>query len=190
MAEQDERFFRKRLRPKYSDEELAEIYSTPHSVCGDWTDHKLRLEATLRLAKLLIEPSDRTIADLSCGDGYLLKNLSVPVKIFGDFAPGYSYQGPIEKTIHEIEKVDIFVLCETLEHLDDPDLVLRLIRAKSSKLIVSTPLDEHTDENPEHYWGWNRRAVKCMLKDAGWMPMFYDDTIPPFGYRFQIWGCR
>lgn len=189
MAEKDERIFRKRLRPKYTDKQLAQIYSRPHKVLDEWVDHTLRLQATLRVAKQLIGSEDRSAADLSCGDGYVLHSLDIENKYFGDFAEGYEFVGPIEKTINEIPEVDIFVLCETLEHLDDPDAVLKLIRPKARKLIISTPIGESTDENIEHYWGWNKRAVKVMLKGAGWMPLHYDETVPPFGYRFQIWGC-
>jgi hypothetical protein len=190
MTEKEGRIFRKRLRPKYSDLKLAEIYRSPHRVKPEWEDHRLRIVQTLELTRRFIDSKDRIVADLSCGDGYILKHVNNVTKHFGDYAPGYQYTGPIEKTIHEIPEVDVFFLCETLEHLDDPDLVLRLIRNKAYKLILSTPLDESTDENPEHYWGWNKRAVKMMLKDAGWLPALYDETLPPKGYRFQIWGCR
>jgi hypothetical protein len=178
----------KRLRPSYTPEELKDVYATPHDH-SIFPDHVIRVEKTLELAKRLISTADFSGADLSCGNGCLLDNLDLDEKIYGDYAPGYQFQGPIEETTAQIPNVDVFVLCETLEHLEDPLGVLRIIRAKSGKLILSTPLGEDTDENPEHYWGWDDEGVRYLLKAAGWTPTEYEETNPPIGYRFQIWGC-
>ena len=178
----------KRLRPAYSSEELEELYAIPHSH-AQFPDHVIRIEHTLELASELLDSDDRSGADLSCGDGAILRALNLETKYFGDFAPGYAYVGPIESTIGQIPNVAVFVLCETLEHVDDPMMVLALIRAKTEKLILSTPLDEFNDENPEHYWGWDKAGIGQLLKAADFHPRFYRQTNPPFGYRFQIWGC-
>lgn len=178
----------RRLRPKYTPEELAEIYNYEHDH-SIFPDHVLRIQTTLALAADFLDDEDGRGADLSAGDGYILRNIRVRERIFGDYRPGYEYTGPIEYTLQLIGPVDVFVLCETLEHLDDPTAVLKLIRAKSKKLILSTPLDEYTDDNPEHYWGWDRAGVLTLLKASGWQPQEYRETMPQIGYRFQIWGC-
>lgn len=180
--------YRIRNRPKYSDDELKEMYPVPHDHMR-WPEHTQRMDVTLRLARDFIDNTDFSGADLSCGSNYLLDSLSeeLPVRYPGDFAPGYYYQGPIEQTIHEIPKVDIFFCCETIEHLDDPDGVLYLIREKSHKLVLSTPAMTWEDENPEHYWSWDQEAVQDMLLVAGWEPVLYDELLAT--YRFQIWGC-
>lgn len=178
----------KRLRPKYSIKELQEIYAVPHDH-SVFPDHVLRVEKTLELAASFLTDTDLLGADLSCGDGDILRSLPLMDRIYGDFAPGYQYRGGIEHTIELIPGVDVFVLCETLEHLDDPLAVLKQIRRKAKKLLLSTPLGEVTDENPEHYWGWDSAGVGELLIEAGWWGDVYAETNPPMGYRFQIWGC-
>jgi hypothetical protein len=143
----------------------------------------------------------RRIADLSCGDARIAygirKDLQPwPHLYLGDYAPGYQYVGPIEETIHEIPDVDMFILSETIEHVDDPDLVLRLLRGKSDRLVLSTPNGEgiyYPDPgNEQHYWGWTSDDMKEMLVAAGWEPEVYQ-SINFFDagmiYDYQIWGC-
>lgn len=183
----------KRLRTRYNAQELKEIYATPHSH-AQFPDHVIRVERTLEVAAQLVAPHDRTGADLSCGDGEVLRRCpGLSDRIYGDFAPGYPITGPIERTIFEIDPVDIFFLCETLEHLDDPYGVLRAVRTKTKKLIVSTPLNETDNENPEHYWGWDQEGVQSLLIEAGFDAVVYKETHPPAPltkYSFQIWGCN
>jgi hypothetical protein len=107
----------------------------------------------------------------------------------GDYAPGYTYHGPIERTIDAIPPVDLFLCCETLEHLDEPEAVLKAIRYKTNKLLISTPICTFIDDNPEHYWAWDQEAVVGMLRYAGFEPILYRDTFYDPGYCFQIWGC-
>jgi hypothetical protein len=140
----------------------------------------------------------RSVADLSCGNAYIANTLVERhghewTRLYrGDFAPGYEFTGPIEQTIDEIPDVDVFVLSETIEHLDDPDAVLRQIRAKAKALILTTPDGEDNDLNDQHYWGWDTEAMKYMLLNAGWNPetlttlSFHD---PVYIYTYQIWTC-
>jgi hypothetical protein len=143
------------------------------------------------MAGELLDPSDRSGADLSCGDGKLLRELPyLEERYYGDYAAGYEYHGPIEKTIYQIPPVDVFVLCETLEHLDDPISILLIIREKAKKLIFSTVLNETNDENPEHYWGWDRIGMAGLFEKTKWEPQIYRETEEHYGwYQFQIWGC-
>jgi hypothetical protein len=191
----------KRLRPKYPDEELSRIYRDGYAEqfrlaelgeLPEARDHDLRIVATRDMANLLAE--DVVVAaDLSAGHGELLSRLAVPRKIFGDaFYDGYDYLGPIEKTIDQIPPVDLFILTETLEHLDNPVEVLGKIRNKSRKLLLSTPLTPAgwVDENPEHYWSWDHEDVDGLFALTGWEPIHFERTSPPYGYIFQIWGCQ
>lgn len=194
--------FKERCRPKYSDEELAELYKEPWKMESDWLDHEHRQRGTLEVVDRLVygiwgDMLGKKIrgADLSCGDGYLASQLPYVNWKLGDFAPGYEFQGPIEKTIDEIDRVDLFICTETLEHLDEPELVLQKLRKKTRALVVSTPNMYCWDENPQHYWAWDRHAIRYMLQDAGFLNL--DCQISPrgvrngheFGYEFQIWGC-
>lgn len=184
---------RKRLRPKYTDEQLAEIYAVPHGH-DLWVDHIMRVDQTVAVGKQFAKAA-RSIGDLSTGDGAIPFDLATvgPQKTLylGDFAPSYDFEGPIEKTIHEIPHVDLFILSETLEHLDDPDSVLRDIRGQATSLLLSTPLAEDNDGNPEHYWSWDKDDVREMLVDAGWSPQVYSCIQFEYlnNYGFQIWGC-
>lgn len=193
--------YRARLRPKYSDEELAKIYATPHDATR-WRDHLVRVETTVAAASWLLDSEDNgyktSIADLSCGNALiptLIRDRYAPYAslYLGDFAPKYSFTGPVEKTIDQIPYVDMFIFSETIEHVDDPDTVLRQIRAKSKTLVLTTP-DGETDPNlnPEHYWGWDSEAMKYMLLNAGWNPetlttLAFND--PEYIYTYQIWTC-
>src|SRR5207253_9358794 len=79
----------------------------------------------------------------------------------GDIAPGYDHCGPIEETIDHLrwDKADLFILSETLEHLNDPDRVLRQIRNRTDMLKLSTPVVEDNDYNPQPVWGWSSAYV-------------------------------
>lgn len=178
----------KRLRPKYSDEELAAIYATPHDHTR-WPDHVHRVEETIRLSNDWLNVYEAFGADLSCGDGEILRRLNVMYRIYGDYAPGYAYQGPIEKTLEDLSYVDVFVLCETLEHLNDPVGVLKKIRKKTDRLILSTP-DTLDDDNHEHYWSWTRDDIAEILVIAGFRPDRYHSIRHPFMkncYTYQLW---
>lgn len=187
--------YRERCRPKYSAPELKDIYHRPWEFQWDWEDHKRRLAVTETVAERMITEDVRTAGDLSCGDGYWKEKFQRLTWFLGDFAGGYEYRGPIEETINKIPHVDVFFLCETLEHLDDPDSVLVQIREKADRLILSTPKSWQWDENPEHYWAWDAEALQGMLGAAGWRMREYEeangwnDPTRVNGYAFQIWGC-
>lgn len=179
-----------RLRPAHTEEKLKEIYAKPHSH-GDWEDHRIRVAETIALTTELLDDGDKVAADLSCGDATIIKSFpQFERTILGDFAPGYELRGPIEKTLHTIPRVDVFFLCETLEHLDHPMGILHTLREKTDKLILSTPIGETDDGNEEHYWGWDKQGIAELLETAKFTPVFYRETPLRSGwYQFQIWGC-
>ena len=181
---------RMRLRGAYSPEQLADLYSIPHEH-STWPDHRARVRATIALARYFEDV--RSIADLSAGDAVIINALKIEKKFIGDFAPAYEFVGGLEKTIHEIPFVDLFICSETIEHVDDPDAVLRLIRAKCKYLVLSTPDGEDNPGNPQHYWGWNKEDMHEMLVSAGFTPVIYtglEFTDPGLIYDYQIWGCK
>lgn len=182
---------RQRVRRAYTAEEMPGIYTEPHN---HWParDHQLRVAATIEVGRWLSPAGFAAGADLSCGDGAILNALPVSRRIFGDYAPGYMYTGSIEETIGQIEPVDLFVCCETLEHLDDPDRVLKQIRNKTRYLLLSTPVGAWDDDNWQHYWAWSRADVEDMLRAAGFGVTVYAETdCRPSGmtYSFGIWGA-
>lgn len=173
--------------PTYSEAELREIYSQPWSMDSAWLDHVQRRDKTLLLADQVSHLSV-TAADLSCGDAYFASQLPELDWHLGDFAPGYEYEGPIERTIHQIPQVDLFLLCETLEHVENPLEVLVLIRQRAKRLILSTPLMTCPDENPQHYWSWDNEQIEYLADLAGWRVTDYAQTDPDIGYTFQVWS--
>lgn len=185
---------RRRLRPTPTAEELTQLYAIPHDH-RNWADHLFRVDVTSALAHHMLPPGG-TVADLSCGNALIARRLEQSHNarlILGDFAPGYEHTGPIEETLDRIDPVDLFVCSETIEHLDDPDVVLARIRAKTSALLLSTPDGEDNDDNPEHVWGWDAEAVEKMLREAGFTPDIHTtvDLRPAGGvYAYQIWACR
>jgi hypothetical protein len=182
---------RQRLRPAWSPERLAEIYATPHDH-RQWYDHELRIAATITVGQWMSPDGVALAADLSCGNGVVLNAIRADTKVFGDLAPGYDVTGPIEQTIRSLPVVDLLVCSETIEHLDDPDLLLRHARRHTKMLLLSTPVDAWNDQNPEHYWAWSRADVEAMLADAQFKPIVYleaDLTLARGDYKFGIWGC-
>ena len=186
-----------RLRPAHTPERLAEIYARPHD-SSRWPHHRLRVAVTIQIANALA-PEIASAADLSCGDGAVLIDVKARRRYFGDLAPGHELTGPIEETVHLIPRVDLFVCCETLEHVEDPVKLLHTIRPVARRLILSTPVDAWEDPNPEHYWAWSAADVSDMLRDAGFRISVYNelDLRPPHVgrpteagvYAFGIWGC-
>jgi hypothetical protein len=46
------------------------------------------------------------------------------------------------------------------------------------------------ENNPEHYWGWDKDGIEELLVTSEWKPVLYRETILHSGwYQFQIWGC-
>lgn len=185
---------RLRLREAHTPEELAELYPKPHKH-DKWLDHRLRVDATILLASHL-EPKGGwgLAADLSCGDGAILSALSCSERIFGDLASGngWLHVGPMEQTLDDIPRVNLFICSETLEHLDDPDLVLRKIREKTDYLLLSTPIGETDNRNPEHYWGWGVEDILDMLIEAEFHTKVgrIDLRLSGYEYDYQIWLVR
>lgn len=178
-----------RTRPAYSEAELKEVYDLPWEMNPDWDDHRLRRRATLEIAEPLMARS-QSAADLSCGDAHFAVNFPEHDWHLGDFAPGHYYEGPIEETIEQIPDVDVFFLCETLEHLDDPGRVLEQIRQRSRFLVLSTPLKNEMDDNPQHYWAWDDEYVLSLVREHGWEPLDFRETDPAVGYVFQVWALH
>jgi hypothetical protein len=188
---------RVQLRPPPTRPELDRMYAGPHQHAA-WADHRIRVDVTVALGRHFLKPFS-VIADLSCGDAAIAQRLAAPLKartILGDYAPGYPITGPIELTAACVDQgeADLWICCETLEHLSDPDAVLRQIRPRTAALLLSTPEAEMDGaRNPEHVWGWDAQEVERMLRAAGFTPSIFNrlDLRPAgFEYSFQIWACR
>lgn len=186
-----------RLRPAWSPGELADIYPAPHDAALYGYGHELRVDTTIALGVATVKVNRlSSVADLSTGNAAIPKRIALNcgrhcTVTLGDFAAGYEHRGPIEETLDRLtEPVDLFVLSETVEHLDDPDGTLTRIRSKAKHLLLSTPIGETDLGNREHYWGWDQAGVADMLAAAGWdvaAARRVDITLPDT-YSYQIWA--
>lgn len=174
-----------------------------------WPDHVERVAASVdfiqRHTADLVWTEDTLVADLSCGDaaiaggvrercGGRLYLADLVDGMQADAHGGLDAVGPIHLTVHQLDtgEADLVVLSETIEHLEDPEAVLRLLRPKTHHLFVSTPLGETGDDNPEHYWGWDVEGVYDLLTDTGFEPIACVPFTPQFAgspYTFQFWMC-
>ena len=160
----------KRLRPLPSPGELTAMYATPHDHRLYGRGHDERVEATIALALANLPEWERGyVADLSCGNGEIARRIAGRSTILGDLAPGYGITGPIEETVQRVGWVNVWVLSETLEHVDKPDEVLAEIRPRAGHLVLSTPIECWDDTNGEHLWAYDEEGVTSLLNEAGWM---------------------
>lgn len=184
----------KQLRNFHSSERLSQIYSKPHDHSIYGRGHHTRVEITkVVLAEVANRTKSSSVGDLSCGNGAIAKSLNFSHTYLGDYAPGYDYFGPIDKTILNMPKVSLYICSESLEHLEDPATVLKLIRNKSDHMILSTPIENWEDTNEEHYWSWDRDGVESLLVESGWSVdsfLMLDTTTFGEPYKYGIWGCK
>lgn len=188
-----------RLRPL---PDLAEVYKEPHDHRAYGHDHAVRVALTQGLGVWLANwKGCRSGADLSCGNGKIADHIAVHAGtrfVLGDYAHDdrYDYHGLMELTLVElgadIVSVDLFVCCETIEHLEDPGYVLKTIRRQASCLLLSTPIDNFGDTNPEHLWAWDRDGVTELFTRAGFTELAFAASIvqPDIGgaYTYGIWA--
>lgn len=182
--------YRKRLR-NLSQDEKNELYTKKYDH-SQWDDHIYRVQRTISIANSFLQDlkcHPYIVGDLSCGDGAIVNGLeNVKTAYLGDLTPGYQFEGPIEETIKEIPPVDLFVCTETIEHVEQPEKLLRQIKKKAKYLLLSTPNCEYVDDNPEHLWAWNHFAVRYMLEvSARWIPVECQRFKADVGYEYQVW---
>ncbi len=177
-----------RALPPLSENELRDLYDN-----HNWSlfVQAERDEATIRMGKTLPPDEVSSIADLSAGGARITPTIAQHygvTPVLGDLSRQYQYPifGPIETTVQHIEPVDLFVCSETLEHLEDPDLVLDLIRPMTKYLLLTTPIWEEPHMTAHgHIWTWRQSDVETMLKDAGFTPVDFEEVL-----IFGVWLAR
>lgn len=180
-----------------------------------WPDHVERVAASVEMIRQYSHQIV-SVADLSCGDAAIVRGLvgmkRLRTAYLGDLngvdrVPEDGWDrvrthrlspGPLPDTLTPDSfhggMVDLFVLSETLEHMEDPDGLLSRIRGAARYLFLSTPLLESPDSgNLEHYWSWGQDDLHQMLLDAGWSPVEYQRLTPlstrhlEHAYTYQLW---
>ena len=174
-----------------------------------WPDHRLR---TLVTASAIAWVEPRSVLDPACGDGSILtaalrlrpidhvylNDISTPNIDTLKIAAGLTLAMagaklsnlPAQELLETITgEVDLIVLTEILEHLDDPDALLRLAATKARFLVASSPemRPGQVDQNPEHLWMFDRDGYRGMLAKNGWRIVQYTHLNFPSEYDFQIW---
>lgn len=202
----------KKLREFYNQEQLKDLYKNGYDHTTS-IQHKLRVALSIQLAVWTINRWNlQRVADFSCGDGHIISELirskNVTEAIIGDFAQvnvdkvrenlginedvKISYHvGDISQLLSNVEKdIDLFILTETIEHVEDPEKLLYELSKKVRFLILSTPIDEQDAGNPEHYWGWSNEEMNTLLIDNAWEPIISNPLHfkeKALVYDFQLW---
>lgn len=186
------------LRPFHSARKLKQVYANPYRHDA-WEDHRLRVAVTIHIARWMRDHIGATSgADLSAGDGAVLRGCHLDDSLYGDYRIG-AHPGDERWVATNIEETktwdgitaDLYICSETIEHVRCPAQLLHRARKASRALVLSTPVGELGDHNPEHYWGWEAEDMETLLDEAGFdvVSCTLLDPHVPGGYTYQIWGC-
>ena len=201
---------RTRLRPAPTPDELTAMY--PPGKLYDagrfGAGHGLRVSTTIALGIWAVEALKvDSVVDLSAGNGAIPRSIVGAAHTRGrrleiclgdltaDPSSGYDYAGPIEVTLAaQIPRPGGLWICsETIEHVDDPDSLLADGASRFGYLLLSTPITNGDDSNPEHLWSWDVEGVDEMLYESGWSSVAAAHLLPGRrvgGYAYQIWVAR
>jgi 2-polyprenyl-3-methyl-5-hydroxy-6-metoxy-1,4-benzoquinol methylase len=169
-----------------------------------WADHVLRLLATAG-AVAWLKPS--TVLDPACGDASIVEHAHALYPIehaylydisrpqIANLKPTMSHtKGALDIFELQWPTVDVVILTEILEHVEEPELLVRRARDAGKYLVASSPIDESVDvNNHEHLWAWGVYGYRDMLVAEGWKPKAYTEVAFPhsgYPYTYQIWICE
>jgi hypothetical protein len=193
---------RVRVQEKFTEEELQYLYSAPWEQAPSDHPHLENCPEPWTYWNIMIGLGKSfgpitSMADMSCGDARIARELGEfygVEPVLGDYAPGYQYQGTLQETVPQLDVVDLFICTNTVEHLDDPDSDLKLVREHCTNLLVSTPVEEWEEPSTGHYWAWSRKGVEDMLNDAGFQVSAYVELdLTPWWNphcKHGTWACR
>jgi hypothetical protein len=168
------------------------------------SDHAMR---TMVTAGMIATIAPRTLLDPACGDAsvldvaytlrpfdmaYLVDISQLQVDVITPKFPHEKRRGDLYEAIDHSHRVDMVVLTEILEHLEDPDLALRLARMRADVLVASSPIGDPEDgRNHEHLWAWDEDGYGEMLRSEGWQPIAKAVlTYPGAPWNSQIWMAQ
>jgi 2-polyprenyl-3-methyl-5-hydroxy-6-metoxy-1,4-benzoquinol methylase len=173
-----------------------------------WVDHQARALVT---GALIAWQKPTSVLDPACGDGSIvlasmrhhnpdkvyLSDVSIPSisRLVDKGLPAHiiARADDIYDALARAPRVGMVVLTEILEHVEDPERILRLARETSGMLVASSPEMRHgqVDTNPEHLWMFDGFGYNEMLADSGWTATHKTHmSFPDLIYDFGIWVCR
>lgn len=176
-----------------------------------WDDAWIERPRLWQSAVALALATPSTVCDPACGDATVIMkahSLSPITKaILGDISPDTMdklvpadlpfeterHVADVFETISGLERVDAIVLTEILEHLEDPDALLKLATQKAGWLVASSPIvPDGNDHTTQHMWAFDMDGYHDMLVAAGWSPVVWSSVGcvgHPYASGFQVWGC-
>jgi len=192
------------------------LENPPWDYVNHWRDHRwdanwIERPRLWTSATALALGAPETVCDPACGDASVVTAAHAlsPIKraILGDISPdtvaklvpldpGFEVDRRVadaSKTLRSLDHVDAIVLTEFLEHIIDPDAVLRLARQKARWLVASSPITDGRDHTKQHYWAFDMEGYREMLEEAGWKPKAWftaNCEAHPYGLGFQVWAAE
>jgi len=145
-------------------------------------------------ARLIRSEGLRSVMDVGCGVGMKLVNIIEPVaercvgvdqpnaidyahRLFPDTKAELRAVNLESEADTQLGQFDLIISADVIEHLLDPDMLLRFIRAhchENTYVLVSTPerdvrrgADNCKSPKPEHVREWNRRELKEYFESSG-----------------------
>lgn len=164
-----------------------------------------------RILQLVSRIEPRTVAELGCGDGRLIEQLSLAfpgVSITGiDIAarqldqnrlrrPDVTWiEADLQQPIASRVSCDVVIASEVIEHLDDPRQLLengRRLASDQGHLVVTTqsgPVRE-TERRVGHVRHFTTAEMTALLESAGWEPLRVWNEGFPFHDLSKWWANR
>jgi 2-polyprenyl-3-methyl-5-hydroxy-6-metoxy-1,4-benzoquinol methylase len=180
---------------------------------SQWWEHRARTLATAGLIAFL-EPN--TVLDLACGDGSVvlaahrlrpishvtfcdisepsIESVSRRAREHGLAAAVdvHDAEERLDEAIEDGEHWDMVLLCEFLEHIEDPVAILRKAAQVATILVASSPIIDlpRGDPNEEHVWAFDNEGYLELFAESGWQPRICENLMLHEGYyNFQMWVC-
>lgn len=164
--------------PFFTQREFFE--SHPHIPGDHQVGHSERINMVVGVIHTLMMTREWwTVSDIGCGDGSFLARLAGHARIVSLW--GYDAgRGNLRRAetigviareadivVDDLSYGDITTITEVLEHLVDPDAMLR--RITSEYLIATSPSAESNDWHYEHHaWAWDRDGYVALVERNGW----------------------
>jgi trans-aconitate methyltransferase len=130
-----------------------------------------------------LRPDMKTVTDLGCGDGAMMRRFPSTLQAQGyelgaaDVAEARARGTDVRQAnilSDPLEYGDLIVASEVLEHLENPEAFLCALPPRL--LVVSSPSKETGDwHNSIHAWAWDMDGYRALLEDCGWRVLYHTD---------------